>query len=58
MLEDAVDILTKLKIEQSIKDHEKGITTMIQISKVDLIGLCINLCRELRKYEVEYANRN
>ncbi len=58
MLEDAVEVLTKLKIEQSIKDHEKNVKTMIEISKVDLIGICIDLCKVLGKYEVEYENRN
>ena len=58
MLEDAIEVLTKFKIEQSMHDHEKNITTMIEISKVDLIGICINLCRILKNYEVEYDNKH
>lgn len=58
MLEDAIEVLTKFKIEQSMHDHENNITTMIEISKVELIGICINLCKILKNYEVEYDNKH
>ena len=58
MLEDAVELLTKLKIQEAIKEHENGKKTMIEISKVDLIGICIDLCKVLKQYEVEYEYRN
>ena len=58
MLDDAVEVLTKFKIEQSIRDNKKGSKTMIVISKTDLIGICIDLCKIMQKYEVEYANHN
>ncbi len=53
MIDDAIELLTKIKIQQSIRDHKKGTETTMILSKVDLIGVCIKVLKVIKENEDE-----
>lgn len=48
MIEATIEELTKILIKQDLKDKEKGSVEYINISKVDLIKICIKVVKMIK----------
>lgn len=48
MINDTIEELTKILIKQDLKDKEMGSVEYINISKVDLIKICIKVVKMIK----------
>lgn len=48
MIDEAVNVMTKLLIQQDVKDKKSSEVEYIRISKVNLLRLCIRLVKMLK----------
>lgn len=51
MLDDAIEILTKLLIKTDLNDRKTNHKEMVTMTKVELYQFCIKLLKEIQKYE-------
>ena len=48
MINDTIEELTKILIKQDLKDKEMGSVECLNISKVDLIKICIKVVKMIK----------